>query len=726
MIIKKIQINDFGVYGGKNEFDFNTTNDKTVILCGGTNGAGKTTLFESIMLCFYGKDFDDSIRQKEYTEKISRLFHKNLETKKIADEASITVEFEFAFDGKIQEYQVTRIWQNNEDKIREELSIKKLNSTSNQYQELGMKIPKKTNRFTENKFEELDSIEKSEWQQFINQLIPKGIAKLFFFDGEKIQSIADEGNEKQYLQSSFDTLLGLDIVNQLQKDISLMLHRNSKEQDSKQDDVKQDLDYKESEFESILKVYGNLQLKDLSVDYLPLFLKLQKDLEKKIQDNEFEIKEIHESIHDHQKQLNVIEEKFERIGGKYFSKYREMEKNEDSLSSKIIITEKEIRDLCSTELAFSLIPEQMDEIKKQIESDQKIIHSNYEQDILKKYNSKISSIINSKSFLPELSTALKKSINFEISEIIKQDDNSLHDSEIFFNFSQNDMAQILILIEKSKKSNIEKIYNLSNSYKIQKNALEKIELVSKITPNDDEIRPLMKEIEKTTSSKTRLEEQCDQLETDLFQKKVMLRSTNFKIRICMNKQQESEKLSKSEEMANVVQTVLDEYSNSLRSTKLSELESNVLKDLNLLLHKEGFIEKVNIDQVTFEVKLLDSNNDEITKEMLSKGELQIYATSLVWALAQTSGRSLPFMIDTPLARLDVEHRKNLIEFFFPKTSQQTIILSTDSEINLDYYKKLQPSISKSYVMEFNAVKGKTEIGSGYFFDKKGEMFVEVL
>ena len=726
MIIKRIQINDFGVYGEKNEFDFNTTDEKTVILCGGTNGAGKTTLFESIMLCFYGKDFDDSLRQKEYTEKILRLFHKNLETKKIANTASIAVEFEFAFDGKIQEYQITRTWQNNEDKIQEELFIKKLNSTSNQYQELGMQIPKKTNRFTENRFEELDSIEKSEWQQFINQLIPKGIAKLFFFDGEQIQSIADEGNENKYLQSSFDTLLGLDIVNQLQKDISLMLYRNSKKNDSNQDNVKQDLDYEESEFESILKIYGNLQLKDISVDYLPLFLKLQKDLEKKIQDDEFEIKEIHERIHDHQKQLNVIEEKFEKIGGKYFSKYQEMEKNENNLSAKIIITEKEIRDSCSTELPFSLISEQMDEIKKQIESDQKIIRSNYEQDILEKYHSKIFSVISSKSFLPELSTELKKSINAEIFKIIKQENNSLSDSKTVFNFSQNDMTQILFLIEKAKKANIEKIYNLSNSYKIQKNALEKIELVSKITPNDDEIRPLMKEIEKITSSKTRLEEQSNEIETDLFQKKVMLRSMNFKIRICMNKQQESEKLSKSEKMANVVQAVLDDYSSSLRSTKLSELESNILQGLDLLLHKEDFIEKVSIDDDTFEVKLLDSNNDEITKDMLSKGELQIYATSLVWALAQTSGRSLPFMIDTPLARLDVEHRENLIKFFFPKTSQQTIILSTDSEINLDYYKKLQPSISKSYVMEFNVIKGKTEIRQGYFFDKKGEMFVEVL
>ena len=718
MIIKKIKINDLGVYGGENEFDFET-DDKTVILCGGTNGAGKTTLFESIMLCFYGKDFDDSIKPKKYLDKISRLFHRNLKTKKIVDSASISVEFEFAIDGKIHEYQVTRIWQNDVDKIHEELLVKKLDLASNQYLKLDMKIPKKINRFTDKKFEELDSIEKSEWQQFINQLIPKGIVKLFFFDGEKIQSIADDGNEDQYLRSSFDTLLGLDIVNQLQNDIGLVLCRGLEKKDVGHETMMQDLDYPESEFESTLKTYANMQAKDLSVGHLPLFLKLQKDLEGKISDNQSDIKEICVDIDNLQKQLGMVEEKFERIGGKYFSKHREMAKSEETTTSKIIIAEKEIRDLCSAELPFSLIPKQLGEIKKQIESDQKTIHSNYERDILKKYNSKITSMINSKSFLPKLSVTLKKSINAEIKNILNQKNSLLDSSKTLFNLSQNDMAEILTLIENSKKTNIKKIHDLSNFYKTQKKVLGKLELVSKIVPNDDEIKPLMKDIKKITSSKVKLEEQHDKLETDLLQKKVILRSINFKIRICMTQREESEKLSKSEKMAGVVQTVLTEYSDLLRSEKISELETNILRDLNLLLHKEDFIAQVNINPDTFEVQLLNSNNDEITKDMLSKGELQIYATALVWALAQTSGRSLPFMIDTPLARLDVEHRSNLIESFFSNASQQTIILSTDSEINSEYYQKLLPSIAKSYVLEFNDMLGKTMIRPGYFFDKKG-------
>ena len=74
----------------------------------------------------------------------------------------------------------------------------------------------------------LDKIEESQWQSFINELIPRGIAKLFFFDGEKIVEMAQEGNEDVEIKSSFDTLLGLDLVEQLRSDIRVSLSRNLK------------------------------------------------------------------------------------------------------------------------------------------------------------------------------------------------------------------------------------------------------------------------------------------------------------------------------------------------------------------------------------------------------------------------------------------------------------------------------------------------------------------
>ena len=83
------------------------------------------------------------------------------------------------------------------------------------------------------------------------------------------------------------------------------------------------------------------------------------------------------------------------------------------------------------------------------------------------------------------------------------------------------------------------------------------------------------------------------------------------------------------------------------------------------MHKKNFIDKVLINKDTFEITLYRENNDPIPKDILSKGEQQMFATAILWALAKTSGKPLPFMIDTPLARLDVDHRHNLVDRFFP-------------------------------------------------------------
>ena len=110
----------------------------------------------------------------------------------------------------------------------------------------------------------------------------------------------------------------------------------------------------------------------------------------------------------------------------------------------------------------------------------------------------------------------------------------------------------------------------------------------------------------------------------------------------------------------------------------------------------------------------------ILRDDLSEGEKQMFATSVLWALARTSGRSLPFIIDTPLARLDIEHRDNLVEEFFPTASHQTIILSTDSEITKPYYEKLEPFITRSYSMEYDTDKHCSKVSEKYFDFKEEE------
>jgi DNA sulfur modification protein DndD len=90
---------------------------------------------------------------------------------------------------------------------------------------------------------------------------------------------------------------------------------------------------------------------------------------------------------------------------------------------------------------------------------------------------------------------------------------------------------------------------------------------------------------------------------------------------------------------------------------------------------------------------------------------------MLWALARTSGRALPMIIDTPLARLDSEHRTALVERYFPAASHQVIVLSTDTEVDDHLLDRLAPSVSHAYRLDYEPDKRSTVVVPGYFGDK---------
>jgi len=678
LLLTKVVINDFGVYRGRNEFDFQTKPDKPIILCGGTNGAGKTTLFESIMLCFYGQNsFEQKTSQKQYHDKILRKIHRYLGTKKAADEASVTIEFQFAHEEKIVEYQVMRMWQNNDEKIDETFTIKK-------------KKP------SDEKFVKLDSIEESGWQVFIEQLIPKGIVKLFFFDGEQIQKIADEGEIDNHIKSSFDALLGLDLVKQLINDIGLTLLRNSKGETKKILDEINRLTKEKEESEEKRDGFQNKQVHlQTKIDLL-------------------------------QKKVDVQEVNFKKIGGQFARNREELTIEKTRLESKLEDVEKEIRELCSDTLPFSLIPKQMEEVKNEINADQQKLQDSFEKSILEKNFQDLLDNIKSESFLPNITNDVRQNVTKQIDELLKNKIESISNStKTTYNLSADDMNHTIQLIDDINNSSEQKIEALVNTFNVVSNSLEQIKVGLDSAPREDEFGPIFSELTQTTRELGELQNELEHLKILESQEKSLIILVNSKIRANLKNKHEDKKRMAGLEIGSNVQDVLEDYAKSLRSKKLELLESYILDKLQVLLHKQNFIEKISIDRETFQVKLYKGNDDEITKDMLSKGELQMYATAVVWGLALTSGRPLPFMIDTPLARLDEEHRNSVVEQFYPSASHQTIILSTDSEVNFEYYKKLEPYISNSFVIQYDSDKGSTKKHDTYFFDKKGERVIEV-
>ena len=107
----------------------------------------------------------------------------------------------------------------------------------------------------------------------------------------------------------------------------------------------------------------------------------------------------------------------------------------------------------------------------------------------------------------------------------------------------------------------------------------------------------------------------------------------------------------------------------------------------------------------------------IELNMLSKGERQIFILALYWAIIQISGKQIPFIIDTPYARIDANHREEISSKFFPNISSQVVILSTDEEITREYYKIIKPYISKEYLLTNDQSENKTTVTNGYFFEE---------
>jgi DNA sulfur modification protein DndD len=383
-------------------------------------------------------------------------------------------------------------------------------------------------------------------------------------------------------------------------------------------------------------------------------------------------------------------------------------------------------------MPFTLIPKQIKSLETQIKKDSEITKKQFEKEILDEKLNQVLAILDQKTIwkgIPDESK-LKDSLNSKITKVFDSKKSLKKDTENLFNFSLLESTNILNLLE-NLTAHIFKLDKDSKEFDEISDKLNQIETALSNAPNDDEIGPLISKLNTLHEEKGKLKfEIAGKDEGGGIRKKIVnqtayLKMVNSKIRNIVADQYKDKNAGTQAQLATKVQKVLDEYILKLKEKKLELLEVYLLEELQRLLHKENLITKVAIDKKSFEITLYDKDENAIPKDLLSKGEQQMFATGVLLALAKTSGKPLPFMIDTPLARLDVSHRDNMIEKFFPYASHQVVIFSTDSEISEKYYQQILPYLSRSYAMEYLPAKGKTKQHLGYFWNDKGERIIAV-
>lgn len=119
------------------------------------------------------------------------------------------------------------------------------------------------------------------------------------------------------------------------------------------------------------------------------------------------------------------------------------------------------------------------------------------------------------------------------------------------------------------------------------------------------------------------------------------------------------------------------------------------------------------------LKRASDTSEDITlpvevKQQLSAGEKQVFIMALYQALSKLNKVSVPYLIDTPFARIDNEHRQNILNNFFMQLKGQIIILSTDEEIVGSHKESIESAISNTFLLQHTENVGTTIVESAYF------------
>ena len=161
---------------------------------------------------------------------------------------------------------------------------------------------------------------------------------------------------------------------------------------------------------------------------------------------------------------------------------------------------------------------------------------------------------------------------------------------------------------------------------------------------------------------------------------------------------------------------LAKYKGEVISAKIGKVGTLILECFQMLLQKKNLVHKIRISEKDFSISMFDKNEKQLELSRMSAGERQLLAVSILWGLARASNRQIPNIIDTPLGRLDGQHRDNIVRNYFTKASDQVIILSTDEEIDENLHSVLGNSVSRQYELVYSDESQSTQVKEGYFFN----------
>lgn len=662
MKFRKLTIENYKSFQFATDIRFPVDGDgRGIFLIGGMNGAGKTSIMEAVNFCLYGAKPDEIFRGINRKEKAR---------------GNSGVAFELVMEmDDLTELTVKRSWSAGaiDDPKPKDL----------------------TERLTVVQDGKRVAVQNKEiWQNYIRSMIPPGITQFFFFDGEKIQSIAADDHSEVRLKSSLEAALGIQYINRLASDILYIKNEDRKGFIEISDE---DLDFKQSELK-----------------------KEQKELARKRRERD----RVRQELDDFKARLEDARQRFAaafHTEPESRESMRENEKKRIQAANRLGQVESEIRTLCEKTLPFAIMGRLFDPIRRQIESERESAGGEAIREQAAILAQRIVRAVEEPEpiFRETLSSEKKAELEGRIYRLLKAGD-SRDDAERILDLSDRDAARILNKMETLETSDIFQLKPMLEEKRDLASQLRQLEGASQagiLTESERELfEELQAEMEGCSTQIGRKTEQSRLLEEAILDLEKRIRTIEVEIEKLYEKHHVAREKVEFLQECDAIAGVLNQFMVRLRKNKVHLLQEKTFEMYGLLSSRGGLIKDIAIDDKTYEVRVTDRNGHEIKKSGLSAGEKEIFAVSLLWGLAQTSRLRLPIIIDTPLSRLDSAHRDNIVNNYFPNAGEQVIILSTDTEIDKDYYRALKPRLSGAGILAFDPRRELTTFREGYFWE----------
>lgn len=587
-----------------------------------------------------------------YTESKKRSYAQYLKSfvNKNAEDKTCIVELEFEINNGLKEnYIVKRAWNSIDKKTNESIFVYK-DGVANEF-------------LTQN------------WPMFVENILPSALSSFFFFDGEKIAEMAVDSSNNQ-LKNAIRSMLGITVLDVLENDIL----RNIKKINKK------DINDKSSEVVQELRDEKNQAVKELE----EIDVEIEKLAHVLVEDND---------------KLESLHQLYNAKGGDAVEKKQETMKRRAALKSELLSEENLLREIASNELPLVLVSDLLNNIKLQAIDE-------HNDAVMREAVLQLDDILD--EFANEYQGDTKAS--FDFIKYVKKRQQNAQDAPVY-SLSDQALFQANNLVEGLLDSSKIEAKRILVEKKKKQKQIGELDSYLSLDINEKGLQEVYKSIKKAEGKLIRDQVKMSALEQkrSAANSKVMTTTSEFNkyVEAYLATAESRDSAERTIKYSNMALSILDRYQVELQKRKTDILAETITSCYKKLANKKNLINKIVMEADSLAIKYLSEEGKEVTQDSLSAGEQQLMVISILWALAICSKKKLPVIIDTPLSRLDSLHRTALINTYFPNAGEQTIILSTDSEIDSTYYGLMKENVGDEFTLKYDEKTKSTSIERGY-------------